>query len=126
MQVFLLNFIVFKEKRRGGEAVNNNPVMNMVKGAAIGMAAGIAVGYAGKKAVENQQVEKDSPCQGGSFFLSKAAGFSGQGSRLLWPRQQASLAKVHLFVFLWFPAFSIPAIVCCDKASIQISSFIVM
>ena len=50
--MFLLNFIVFKEKRRGGEALNNNPVMNMVKGA-IGMAAGIAVGYAGKKAVDD-------------------------------------------------------------------------
>ncbi len=33
--------------------MNSNPVMNMVKGAAIGMAAGIAVGYAGKKAVDD-------------------------------------------------------------------------
>ena len=51
--MFLLNFIVSIEERRGGEAVNSNPVMNMVKGAAIGMAAGIAVGYAGKKAVDD-------------------------------------------------------------------------
>lgn len=33
--------------------MNSNPVMNMVKGVAVGMIAGMAVGYAGKKAVEN-------------------------------------------------------------------------
>ncbi len=30
-----------------------NPMMNMVKGAVIGLAAGVAVGYAGKKAVDD-------------------------------------------------------------------------
>ncbi len=33
--------------------MNSRPVMNMVKGAAIGLAAGMAVGYAGKKVFEN-------------------------------------------------------------------------
>lgn len=33
--------------------MNNGPVMNMVRGAALGMAAGMAVGYAGKKMVDN-------------------------------------------------------------------------
>lgn len=33
--------------------MNSNPMMNIVKGAAIGMAAGVAVGYVGKKAVDN-------------------------------------------------------------------------
>lgn len=33
--------------------MSSNPMMNIVKGAAIGMAAGVAVGYAGKKAVDN-------------------------------------------------------------------------
>ncbi len=33
--------------------MNSNPVMNMVKGAAIGLAAGMAVGYMGKKTFEN-------------------------------------------------------------------------
>lgn len=31
----------------------SNSVMNMVKGAAIGMVAGMAVGYMGKKTVDN-------------------------------------------------------------------------
>ena len=30
-----------------------NPMVNMVKGAAIGLAAGVAVGYVGKKAVDD-------------------------------------------------------------------------
>lgn len=30
-----------------------NPMMNLVKGAAIGLAAGMAVGYVGKKAVDD-------------------------------------------------------------------------
>ncbi|MDO4830478.1 MAG: hypothetical protein Q4A46_03270 [Clostridia bacterium] len=30
-----------------------NPLMNMVKGAAIGLAAGVAVGYVGRKAVDD-------------------------------------------------------------------------
>lgn len=33
--------------------MNNRPVMNVVKGVAIGMAAGIAVGYIGKKAADD-------------------------------------------------------------------------
>lgn len=33
--------------------MNSSPVMNIAKGVALGMVAGMAVGYAGKKAVEN-------------------------------------------------------------------------
>ncbi len=33
--------------------MNKSPMMNMVKGAAIGMAAGLAVGYVGKKSMDN-------------------------------------------------------------------------
>lgn len=33
--------------------MSKSPMMNMVKGAAIGMAAGMAVGYVGKKTMEN-------------------------------------------------------------------------
>ena len=33
--------------------MNSSPVMNIAKGIALGMVAGMAVGYAGKKAVEN-------------------------------------------------------------------------
>ncbi len=32
--------------------MNSSPMMNMVKGAAIGLAAGVAVGIAGKNAVD--------------------------------------------------------------------------
>lgn len=36
-----------------------NPMMNLVKGAAIGLAAGMAVGYVGKKAVyDNPKLKK--------------------------------------------------------------------
>lgn len=39
--------------------MNTKPVMDMVKGAAIGMAAGVAVGYLGKKTVdENPKLKK--------------------------------------------------------------------
>ncbi len=39
--------------------MNSKPFMNMVKGAAIGMAAGMAVGYLGKKSVdENPKMKK--------------------------------------------------------------------
>lgn len=33
--------------------MSKSPIMNMVKGAAIGMAAGMAVGYVGKRSVDN-------------------------------------------------------------------------
>ncbi len=33
--------------------MSSNPAMNIVKGAVIGMAAGVAVGVIGKKAVDN-------------------------------------------------------------------------
>lgn len=33
--------------------MSSNPMMNIVKGAAIGLAAGVAVGIAGKNAVDN-------------------------------------------------------------------------
>ncbi len=33
--------------------MSSNPAMNIVKGAVIGMAAGVAVGVMGKKAVDN-------------------------------------------------------------------------
>ncbi len=39
--------------------MTSNPMFNMVKGAMIGLAAGMAVGYAGKKAVdENPKLRK--------------------------------------------------------------------
>lgn len=39
--------------------MQKNPVMNVVKGAAIGLAAGMAVGYFGKKTVdENPKLKK--------------------------------------------------------------------
>lgn len=39
--------------------MSSKPFMNMVKGAAIGMAAGMAVGYIGKKSVdENPKMKK--------------------------------------------------------------------
>lgn len=39
--------------------MNSNPMKNIVKGAAIGMAAGVAVGYLGKKTVdENPKLKK--------------------------------------------------------------------
>ena len=33
--------------------MTKNPIMNIAKGAAIGMAAGVAVGYLGKKAADD-------------------------------------------------------------------------
>lgn len=33
--------------------MSKNPMMNIVKGAAIGMAAGVAMGYVGKKSMDN-------------------------------------------------------------------------
>lgn len=39
--------------------MHSNPMMEMVKGAAIGMAAGMAVGYLGKKTVDtNPKLKK--------------------------------------------------------------------
>lgn len=33
--------------------MSKNPMMNIVKGAAIGIAAGVAMGYVGKKSMDN-------------------------------------------------------------------------
>ncbi len=38
---------------KGNEKMTKNPVMNIAKGAVIGMAAGMAVGYIGKKAADS-------------------------------------------------------------------------